>query len=107
MNNKELAERIVEAVNETDNNYDAVDIVEEILEAKEKSDRTNRVIKKWNDLGFLDGIDKPIKENIAQLYECQARQMLNEDVENGKYYSGDTIPLPLMKTSIKGKKNEG
>jgi len=32
MGNRELAEKIVEAINEEDNNYDAVEAVTEILE---------------------------------------------------------------------------
>jgi len=33
---KELAEKIVEAINETENDYDAIDVVMEILEEEEQ-----------------------------------------------------------------------
>jgi hypothetical protein len=36
-------------------------------------------IDKWNQLGFLDGLRGHVRENIAQLYESQASQLLNEN----------------------------
>ena len=46
-------------------------------------------IKKWDGLGFLDGLKGHVKENITQLYECQACSLLNE-VDGSK-------PMPIVK----------
>ena len=46
-------------------------------------------IKKWNGLGFLDGLSGHVKENIAQMLECQACSLLNE-VDESK-------PMPIVK----------
>ena len=37
-----------------------------------------RAAKKWDSLGFLDGLKGHVKENIAKLYECEASTLLNE-----------------------------
>ena len=36
-------------------------------------------ISKWDSLGFLDGLSGHVKPNIAELYECCASHLLNED----------------------------
>jgi hypothetical protein len=51
-----------------------------------------QTIEKWNHLGFLEGISGHVKENIAQLYECQACSLLNEVSQ-----TGDTKPMPIVK----------
>jgi len=38
MGNKELAIKIVEAINEEENNYDAIDVVTQILKENEKEE---------------------------------------------------------------------
>tara|TARA_R110000772_G_scaffold17946_3_gene49929 strand:+ start:99620 stop:100057 length:438 start_codon:yes stop_codon:yes gene_type:complete len=35
--------------------------------------------KKWESLGFLDGLSGHVKENIALLYECEASTLLKEE----------------------------
>jgi len=35
-------------------------------------------ISKWDSLGFLDGLKGHVKENIAELYESEASQLLNQ-----------------------------
>ena len=35
-------------------------------------------IKKWDELGFLEGLGGHQKDNIAQLYENQASYLINE-----------------------------
>lgn len=36
-------------------------------------------ISKWESLGFLDGLSGHIKPNIAELFECEASQLLKEE----------------------------
>ena len=35
-------------------------------------------VKKWDDLGFLEGLNGHNRDNIAQLYENQASYLINE-----------------------------
>jgi hypothetical protein len=42
---------------------------------------TNRkaINNRWKELGFLDGLKGHLKENIAQLYESEASQLLKKE----------------------------
>jgi len=40
--------------------------------------------KKWDSLGFLEGLKGHVKPNIAELYECCASSRLNEVELTGK-----------------------
>ena len=40
------------------------------------------IVKKWEELGFLDGLSGHVKENITDLYCCKASSMLN-DIKKG------------------------
>ena len=46
--------------------------LEQMQQARENA------IYKWDSLGFLDGLKGHVKENIAQLYESEASQLLDE-----------------------------
>jgi hypothetical protein len=48
-------------------------------------------IKKWSELGFLEGLSGHVNENIAQLYCCQASTLLNE-----KEPWSETLPTPNL-----------
>lgn len=53
------------------------------MEDKEKL--REEVIKKWKESGLLDGLKGPLKQNIAELYEC----CKTSKIEEGKFQ----IPL--------------
>jgi predicted GIY-YIG superfamily endonuclease len=36
-------------------------------------------ISKWESSGFLDGLSGHVKTNIAELYDCKASYLLNDD----------------------------
>ena len=40
-------------------------------------------IKKWEDSGLLDGVENMNRTNMAQLFECQASQLINERQRQG------------------------
>jgi hypothetical protein len=54
-------------------------------------------IKKWDDLGFLDGLDGHQKDNIAQLYENQASYLINEAAVSDASGSFETVVFPIIR----------
>ena len=54
-------------------------------------------IKKWNDLGFLEGLDGHQKDNIAQLYENQASYLINEAATADASGSFETVVFPIIR----------
>ena len=54
-------------------------------------------IKKWDDLGFLEGLKGHVKENIAQLYENQASHLINESTTAGDSGSFETVVFPIVR----------
>ena len=54
-------------------------------------------IKKWDDLGFLEGLDGHNKDNIAQLYENQASYLINEAAVSDASGSFETVVFPIIR----------
>jgi hypothetical protein len=54
-------------------------------------------VKKWDDLGFLEGLDGYNKENIAQLYENQATYLINEAAVSDSSGSFETVVFPIIR----------
>jgi hypothetical protein len=54
-------------------------------------------INKWNSLGFLDGLQGHVKENIAQLYENEASHLLNESTDASNSGSFETVVFPIVR----------
>lgn len=56
------------------------------------------VISKWDGIGFLEGLNGTIKENMAQLYENQASALLNESTVAGDASgSFETVVFPIVR----------
>lgn len=55
------------------------------------------VQRKWDSLGFLDGLDGNVRENIAQLYENQASQLINESTTSDSSGSFETVVFPIVR----------
>lgn len=53
--------------------------------------------EKWESLGFLEGLKGHIKENIAQLYENQARSLLTESTDATNSGSFETVVFPIVR----------
>jgi len=51
-----------------------------------------QTVNNWGALGFLDNLDGPVRENIAQLYESQASALLNEVPETENNFDEVTSP---------------
>ena len=54
-------------------------------------------IQKWDDLGFLEGLDGHQKDNIAQLYENQASYLINEAAVSDASGSFETVVFPIIR----------
>ena len=54
-------------------------------------------IKKWDDLGFLEGLEGHMKDNIAQLYENQASYLINEAAVSDSSGSFETVVFPIIR----------
>ena len=54
-------------------------------------------IKKWDDLGFLEGLDGHQKDNIAQLYENEASFLINEAAVSDSSGSFETVVFPIIR----------
>lgn len=53
--------------------------------------------KKWDSLGFLDGLKGHVKENIAQLYENEASILLTESTTSNSSGSFETVVFPIVR----------
>lgn len=54
-------------------------------------------IKKWDELGFLEGLDGHQRDNIAQLYENQASHLINEAAVSDSSGSFETVVFPIIR----------
>lgn len=52
---------------------------------------------KWGSLGFLDGLKGHVRENIAQLYENQASELLSEGTTTQSSGSFETVVFPIVR----------
>lgn len=64
---------------------------------KQLKEARQEVIKRWDDLGLLEGLQGYAKENIAQLFENQASWMLNEATSLGSEGSFETVVFPIVR----------
>lgn len=55
-------------------------------------------VNKWNQLGFLEGLEGHVRENIALLYENQASVLINETTSQGPSAgSFETVVFPIIR----------
>ena len=54
-------------------------------------------IRKWDDLGFLEGLEGHQKDNIAQLYENEASFLINEAAVSDSSGSFETVVFPIIR----------
>jgi len=53
--------------------------------------------KRWDDLGFTEGLEGSIKENVATLYENEAKWILNEATASDNSGSFETVVFPIIR----------
>jgi hypothetical protein len=56
-----------------------------------------QTVKKWEDAGFLEGLNGHVKDNIAQLYESQASSLLNESTIENKSEGFENVVFPIIR----------
>ena len=55
-------------------------------------------VSKWDGLGFLEGLEGHVRENIALLYENQASVLINETTDSaGSNGSFETVVFPIIR----------
>jgi hypothetical protein len=54
-------------------------------------------VSKWDGLGFLEGLEGHVRENIALLYENQASVLINETTDAGSSGSFETVVFPIVR----------
>ena len=55
-------------------------------------------VNKWDNLGFLEGLEGHVRENIALLYENQASVLINETTDSaGSNGSFETVVFPIIR----------
>jgi hypothetical protein len=64
---------------------------------KQLKEARQEVIRRWDELGLLEGLQGYAKENIAQLFENQASWMLNEATSLGSEGSFETVVFPIVR----------
>jgi chaperonin GroES len=64
---------------------------------------SDKLAEKWKQSGLLDNIDTLDRTNVAELFECEAKQLLNEKINIMEYYKplGDRV---LVKYTDVGEK---
>lgn len=55
------------------------------------------VIRRWDGLGLLDGLDGHQKDTVAQLFENQASYLINEATTLGSEGSFETVVFPIVR----------
>lgn len=55
------------------------------------------VQKKWDSLGFLDGLKGHVKENMAQLFENEANHLMTESTVSDASGSFETVVFPIVR----------
>jgi hypothetical protein len=55
-------------------------------------------VNKWDNLGFLEGLEGHVRENIALLYENQASVLINETTDSqGSNGAFETVVFPIIR----------
>ena len=55
------------------------------------------VTKRWESLGFVEGLEGQIKENIATLYENEAKHLIYEATASDNSGSFETVVFPIIR----------
>lgn len=55
------------------------------------------IVKRWDGLGLTEGLTGHIKENIATLYENQAKYILKESTDTSNSGSFETVVFPIIR----------
>lgn len=67
------------------------------IELNEQKRIRETIAERWERLGFMDGLEGSLKENIATLFENQAKQLLSEANTADNSGSFETVVFPIVR----------
>lgn len=67
------------------------------IELNEQQRLRTEIQNRWEQLGFVEGLQGSIKENIATLYENQAKYLLKEATNADSSGSFETVVFPIIR----------
>lgn len=67
------------------------------IELQEQKKIHEKIMNRWNGLGFTEGLNGVLKENVAVLYENQAKQMLSEATTSDNSGQFQTVVFPIIR----------
>ena len=67
------------------------------IEFEDALKKRKQLTERWDSVHFLDGLQGEMKNNIAQLYENQARQMLSEAADSSNSGQFQTVVFPIIR----------
>jgi hypothetical protein len=67
------------------------------IELEQQRKLRQTIEERWDKLGFCEGLKGHIKENIATLYENQAKSLINESTSSESSGSFETVVFPLIR----------
>lgn len=67
------------------------------IEMNEQKKTRSMIIERWEGLGFTEGLQGHLKENIATLYENQAKHLMYEASDSSNSGSFETVVFPIIR----------
>jgi len=67
------------------------------IELNEQRKIRQQITERWDKLGMTDGLKGLVKENIATLYENEAKQLLSEATDANNSGSFETVVFPIIR----------
>ena len=67
------------------------------IELNENKRIRKEIVSRWEQAGMIDGLKGALKENIATLYENQAKSLLSEATDSTNSGSFETVVFPIIR----------
>ena len=67
------------------------------IELNENKRIRKEIVDRWSGLGLVDGLTGAIKENVATLFENQAKSLLSEATDSTNSGSFETVVFPIIR----------
>ena len=67
------------------------------IELNEQKMIREKIANRWSEVGFLDGLNGHVRDNIATLYENQAKVIMNEATSSENSGSFATVVFPIIR----------
>ena len=67
------------------------------IELNEQRRIRENIQQRWEQLGFTEGLEGPIKENISTLYENEAKHLMREATASDNSGSFETVVFPIIR----------